>query len=101
MANAILVQPIYQFFDDNGAPLAAGKLYHWVAGGSSVIAPVFHNSNLSSAWTNPIVLDSAGRIPGQVFCPSVPAIRWILTDANDVQVGATADNVSQFVPATA
>lgn len=59
MARAFPPAYCQQFFDENGKPLAAGKLYTYVAGSST---PVFTYKSITGGErnTNPIILDAAG-----------------------------------------
>lgn len=53
-----------QFFDNNGNPLASGKICTYVTGTSTNLAtyPTFTDAvNSTNANANPVVLDSAGR----------------------------------------
>lgn len=58
------VQPIslpgYQFFDDDGSPLAGGKICTYSAGTTTPLA-TYTDSTGSVLNTNPVILDSAGR----------------------------------------
>jgi hypothetical protein len=81
-----------QLFDDNGDPLAGGKLYFYEAG-SSTPQDTFTQSDLDpmSANTNPVILDSAGR--AVIYFSPTPAYKCLCTDANDVEVW-TQDEIS-------
>ena len=50
-----------QFFDNNGVPLTGGKLYSYLAGTTTPQA-TYTTAAGSIAHSNPIVLDSAGRV---------------------------------------
>jgi len=52
-----------QFFDNNGDPLSGGLLYSYASGTTTPLATYTSSTGLT-ANTNPIVLDSAGRVPG-------------------------------------
>lgn len=82
-----------QFFDNNGVPLAGGKLYTYEAGTTTPQA-TYTTSLGNVARTNPIVLDSAGRVPsgGEIWLTSQP-YKFILTTSTDVLV-ATYDNIN-------
>jgi microcystin-dependent protein len=82
--------PRYREFDDNGAPLAAGRLYTFQAG-TSTPATTYLNSALTIPNTNPIVLDAAGR--ATIFIPdaSVMSYLFIQNDANDVTLWSQDD----------
>jgi hypothetical protein len=53
----------WQFFDNNGVPLAGGLIYTYAAGTTTPQA-TYTTSAGTIAHTNPIVLNSAGRVPG-------------------------------------
>lgn len=82
-----------QFFDNNGVPLAGGKLYTYEAGTTTPQA-TYTTSSGNVARTNPIILDSAGRVPsgGEIWVTSQP-YKFILTTSTDVLV-ATYDNIT-------
>ena len=52
-----------QFFDNNGVPLAGGLIYTYQAGTSTPQA-AYTTALGNIAHSNPIVLNSAGRVPG-------------------------------------
>lgn len=80
-----------QFFDDNGDPLAGGKINTYLAG--TTTPAVTYTSSLGTVPNaNPIVLDSAGRVTAQVWLPNGIAYKLIVTDALDVLV-STQDNL--------
>jgi len=83
-----------QFFTNSGVPLTGGKLYTYSAG-STTPAAAFTSSNGSTAWTNPIVLDAAGRVPGsgEIWLTDGVIYKFILKDSNDVLI-ATYDNIT-------
>lgn len=82
-----------QFFDDNGDPLSGGKLFTYDAGTTTPKA-TFTTDAGNVQHTNPIILDSAGRIPsgGEVWLTKDTFYKFILKTSNDV-VLFTADNV--------
>ena len=53
----------WQFFDNNGVPLSGGLIYSYAAG-TTTPQETYTTSLGNIAHTNPIVLNSAGRIPG-------------------------------------
>lgn len=77
-----------RFFDSNGAPLAGGKLYSYVAGTTSPAA-TYTDQTGTVANTNPIILDSNGY--ADVWIKS-GSFKFILKDASDVLLW-TVDNV--------
>jgi hypothetical protein len=83
-----------QFFTNSGAVLTGGKLFTYLAG-TTTPAAAYTSSNGSTAWTNPIVLDAAGRVPGsgEIWLTDGILYKFLLKDANDVLI-ATYDNIS-------
>ena len=69
-----------QFFDENGKPLAAGKLYTYVAGSST---PVFTYKSITGSErnTNPIILDAAGY--ADFVLELGASYKFVLKDKND------------------
>lgn len=84
----------WQFFDNNGVPLSGGKLYTYEAG-TTTAESTFTSSSGGTAHTNPIVLDSAGRLSGsdEVWLTNGQAYKFVLKTSTDVQLWS-ADNVS-------
>jgi hypothetical protein len=93
---AVFLSPVggvaAQFFTNTGAVLTGGKLYTYLAG-TTTPATTYTTSAGTVARTNPVVLDSAGRVPsgGEIWILPV-AYKFILRDSNDVLI-ATYDNV--------
>lgn len=81
-----------QFFTDDNSVLAGGKIFTYAAGTTTPI-----NTYTSAAGdtfnTNPIVLDSGGRLPEDMWLTEGVAYKFILTDNDDVQI-AEYDNIS-------
>lgn len=65
MANRF-ASPREAFVDSAGLPYSGGKLFFYTSGTSAKLN-TFSDSALTVANANPIVLDSAGRLPGDVF----------------------------------
>lgn len=82
-----------QFFDNNGNPLTGGKLYSYAAGTTTPVATYTTNAGIV-ARTNPIILDSAGRVGdgGEIWLDSAVQYKFVLKTALDVLI-ATWDNV--------
>jgi hypothetical protein len=82
-----------QFFTNTGAVLTGGKLYTYVAGTTTPEA-TYTTSAGNIAWTNPIILDAAGRVSGsgEIWLTSGVVYKFVLKDSNDVLIG-TYDNV--------
>jgi hypothetical protein len=89
----------WQFLDANGEPLAGGKLYTYAAG-TTTPAVTYTDSTGLVLNANPIILDSAGRVSGQVWLPNDLAYKFVLTTAADVPVW-TKDNIPGILASTA
>lgn len=83
-----------QFFDNNGAPLAGGKLYTYNAG-TTTPAPAYTSITGTAFHTNPIILNASGRIPdsGEIWLSDNISYKFVLTTSNDLLL-ATWDNIN-------
>jgi hypothetical protein len=77
-----------KFTDANGAPLAGGKLYSYIAGTTTPLS-TYTDSGGSTSNSNPIILDASGQ--ADVWL-GANTYKFVLTDSNDV-VQWTIDNV--------
>jgi len=82
-----------QFFDNNGNPLSGGKLYTYSAGTTTPHA-TYTSSSGAAFHTNPIVLDSAGRVPGssEIWLSDGQVYKFVLKTSADVLL-ATWDQI--------
>ena len=71
-----------QFFDNNGKPLAGGKITFYIAG-SALLNTIYLDFTLSSPAPNPQILTSGGRFPHQIFFGNV-LYDIKIQDSNDV-----------------
>jgi hypothetical protein len=74
-----------QFFDNNGIPLSGGLLYTYAAGTSTPLA-TYTTQQATVANSNPIVLDSAGRVPNEIWLQSTYSYKFVLTNSLGAQV---------------
>lgn len=82
-----------QFLNDSGRPLSGGKLYSYVAGTTTPQATYTSASGLT-AHTNPIVLDSAGRVAtGEIWVTAGQNYKFVLKTSTEVTI-ATWDNMT-------
>jgi hypothetical protein len=91
---AVNLSPIgngFQFFDNNGAPLNAGKIYTYQAGSSTPLTTYTDNAGLV-ANTNPIILGTSGRPPNEIWLTDGVFYKFILKDSADVTI-QTYDNL--------
>jgi hypothetical protein len=92
----VLLSPVggvaAQFFDNNGNPLSGGKLFSYAAG-TTTPAATYTSSLGVTAHTNPIVLDSGGRVPGgEIWLTDGVIYKFVLQTSTNVLI-ATYDNI--------
>jgi hypothetical protein len=89
MANP-LFPPIARLFDENGDPLAGGKVYFYEAG-TDTPKDTYTDATMNTLNSNPVILDSEGyATSGGIWGEGFYRIR--IFDSNDVQQGDTIDN---------
>jgi len=92
---AVILSPLagagWQFFDDNGDPLTGGLLYTYAAGTTTPLT-TYTDSTGATPNTNPIVLDSAGRVSAQVFLTTGSSYKFVLQTSASVTIW-TKDNI--------
>jgi hypothetical protein len=82
-----------QFFDNNGVILSGGKLYSYAAGTTTPQA-TYTSASGSTPLSNPIVLDSAGRVPtGEIWVTAGSNYKFVLKTSNDTTL-VTWDNIT-------
>lgn len=83
-----------QFFDNNGVILSGGLVYTYAAGTTTPQA-AYTTSAGSIAHSNPIVLDSAGRVAsgGEIWLTDAVAYKFVLKTATATTIG-TYDNIT-------
>lgn len=97
---AVTLSPLagagWQFFDNNGVPLAGGLLYSYYAG-TSTFAPTYTSylGNVQNA--NPIVLDSSGRVTSEIWLTYAVGYKFVLKTAAGVQIWSY-DNIPTNTP---
>lgn len=69
-----------QFFDNNGLPLNGGVISFFQAG-TSTPQVVYQDVLLTVPWGTSITLNSSGRVGGQIYPPTSPAIKYIIKDS--------------------
>lgn len=81
-----------QFFDNDGNVLSGGKIYTYSAG-TNTPQTTFTTGAGNIPHANPIILDSAGRVPtGEIWLTDGSAYKFVIKDANDTLIG-TYDNI--------
>lgn len=84
-ATTLFSAPFIYLVDADGVPLVGAKVTIFEAGTSTPV-DVFHDSDLGSAWTQPIVTNAAGQSTGPVYVSPTPALKIVAVDANDVPI---------------
>jgi hypothetical protein len=80
-----------QFFTNSGVPLAGGLLYTYAAG--TTTPTVTYTSNTGATPnSNPIVLDSAGRVIEEIWLTTGSTYKFILESSTFVQIWSK-DNI--------
>jgi hypothetical protein len=94
---AVNLSPVFgvaaQLFDDNGNPLAGGKIFTYLAG-TTTNAPTYTSSTGAIAHSNPIILDGAGRVPsGEIWLTDGITYKFVVQDVANNLIG-TYDNLT-------
>jgi hypothetical protein len=92
---AVFLSPVggvaAQFFTNTGSVLTGGKIYSYAAG-TTTPQVTYTSSSGATPHSNPIILDSAGRVPGGEIWISALPYKFLLKDSTDVLI-ATYDNI--------
>jgi len=91
---AVNLSPIgngQQFFDNTGLPLNGGLIYTYQAGSTTPLA-TYTDINGTIANSNPIVLDSSGRPPNEVWLTYGFFYKFVVKTSAGVTLG-TYDNI--------
>lgn len=88
----------WQFLDNNGVILSGGKIYTYAAGTSTPLA-TYTSRTGATPNANPIVLDSAGRTPEQIWSTEGLLYKYVVATSADV-VLRTWDNIGGSVVAS-
>lgn len=93
---AVNLSPIWgagaQLLDNSGNVLSGGKIYTYAAG-TTTPATTYTSSTGGTANSNPIILNSAGRVPYEIWLTDGTVYKFVLKDSNDVLI-ATYDNLT-------
>ena len=81
-----------QFFNAAGNPLAGGKIFTYTAGTTTPQA-TYTSVSGGTANTNPIVLDSEGRVPNEIWLTQGVTYKFVLQTSTNVLIG-TYDDIS-------
>jgi len=93
---AVFLSPVggaaAQFFTNSGVILSGGKLYTYAAG-TTTPQTTYTSSSGNTNHTNPIILDSAGRVPGGEIWLIATPYKFVINDSASALIG-TYDNIS-------
>lgn len=99
---AVNLSPIgngFQFFNNDGLPLNAGKLYTYQAGSTTPLTSYTDSSGLI-ANTNPIILGTDGRPPSTIWLTAGFFYKFVLATSSNVTI-QTYDNLYGIIGAAA
>lgn len=97
---AVNLSPVgngFQFFNNDGLPLNAGKLYTYQAGSTTPLSTFTDSSGLI-ANTNPIILGTDGRPPSTIWLSEGFFYKFVLATSSDVTI-QTYDNLYGIINA--
>jgi hypothetical protein len=84
----------WQFFTDEGVILAGGQLFTYLAG-TTTPAATYTSSTLSVPNPNPIILNSSGRTPNEIWLQQGTQYKFVVEDVNgNLVTPGTWDNIS-------
>jgi hypothetical protein len=90
----------WQFFDNYGVILTGGKIFTYSAGTTTPLATYTTNAG-TTAHTNPIILDSSGRVPGgEIWLVAGNNYKFVLKTSTDTLI-ATYDNIGSIATGSA
>jgi hypothetical protein len=98
---AVNLSPIgngFQFFNNDGLPLNAGKIFTYQAGSTTPLTTYTDSSGLI-ANTNPIILGTDGRPPSTIWLTQGFFYKFVLKTSADVTI-QTYDNLYGIIGAT-
>lgn len=81
----------WQFFDNNGVPLAGGKIYTYAAG-TTTPQTTWTTPAGTTANANPIILDSAGRPPQEIWLNVAYSYKFSVETSTGILI-RTYDNI--------
>lgn len=83
MSYKLVFNELPQFCNANGTPYSGGQLFTYVGGSTSTKMNTYRDSAGGTPNTNPIVLDSAGRIPYAIWIASGASLKLVLAPSTD------------------
>jgi hypothetical protein len=80
-----------QFFDNNGNPLSGGTLYTYAAS-TTTPQTTYTSASGDTPNSNPIILNSGGRVPSEIWLTDGLAYKFVLYTSIDALIGSW-DNI--------
>jgi hypothetical protein len=99
---SVLLSPVgngQQFFDNNGVPLSGGLIYTYQAGSSTPLT-TYTTNNGTVPNSNPIILDSAGRTPQEIWLQTGYTYKFVIQTSAGVTL-QTLDNLYPILQTSA
>ena len=90
--------PGQQFFDDNGDPANGYQVFVYIAGTSTKTTTYKDNAGVAS-HTNPIILGSDGKFPGNELWVLTGSYKFVLASPTDTDPPASGETLSDNVAA--
>lgn len=97
----VALSPVFndtQFSNNSGLPLAGGKIFTYESASNSAQQVTYTTLAGNIASSNPLVLDSSGRLPNEMWLVSGLAYNLVLTEADGTTVITSVDNVRGSMP---
>jgi len=88
-----LTGPGRQYFDDNGDPANGYQLFTYIAGTSTKVTTYKDNAGAAS-HTNPIILGSDGKIPGNELWVLTGSYKLVLASPTDTDPPSSGETLS-------
>lgn len=83
-----------QQFDDNGKPLAGGRIFTYQGGSFSVLKTTYTTNAGNIANSNPIVLGSDGRLPNEIWLIDGETYNIVITKSDGTTVLQQFSNIT-------
>lgn len=89
MSVKLAYNKVEQFADGTGVPYSGAKLFTYVGGSVNTKQTTYTESTGSTPNTNPIVLDSSGRLPQPVWLTTGVSYKFVLAPSTDTDPPAS------------
>lgn len=95
---AFSISPVLtgQIFNNQGKPLAGGKIFSYAGGSFSTLRDTFTTDTGAIANANPVVLDASGRVP-PMFLDTDFTYNFVVTSADESTIIQRFENISPAI----